>query len=170
MRNEHRWCTSSWAGEPQKGVRPHALAQRGHSQKLPLVNAEFGDVFICFHILRCPLLDSRPWVKVEHLVEDEWTLQAALAGPICQQIALHLLQAGQQRATGTYVYDPSAALRLALPANGDLHRGGMPLISRLTVLSTIHCSTGFTLDTSEVYISDIHQRIRHARHVRLPKP
>ena len=36
-----------------------------------------------------------------YLVEDEWTLQAALAGPICQQVALHLFQAGQQRATGT---------------------------------------------------------------------
>lgn len=66
-RNSRLTRTSSWAGEPQRGVRPHALAQRGHSQKLPLVNAEFGDVFICFHILRCPLLDSRPWVKVEHL-------------------------------------------------------------------------------------------------------
>lgn len=59
-------------------------------------------------------------------------------------------------------------LRLALPANGDLDRDGLPLISRLTVLSAIHCSTGFTLDTSEVYISDINQRLRNARHV--PKP
>lgn len=61
-------------------------------------------------------------------------------------------------------------LRLALPANGDLDRDGLPLISCLTVLSAIHCSTGFTLDTSEVYISDINQCLRNARHVRLPKP
>lgn len=69
-----------------------------------------------------------------------------------------------------YVYDHTAVLRHALPANGDLDRDGLPLISRLTVLSAIHCSAGFTLDTSEVYISDINQRLRNARHVRLPKP
>lgn len=170
MRSDHRRRTSPWTGQRQRWVRLHALVQRGHSQKLPLVNAELGDVFICFHILRCPLLDSCPWVEVEHLVEDEWALQAAFAGSICQQVGLHLLQAGQQRATGTYIYDPAAVLRLALPANGDLDRDGLPLISRLTVLSAIHCSTGFTLDTSEVYLSDINQRLRNARHVRLPKP
>lgn len=36
-----------------------------------------------------------------YLVEDEWALQAAFAGSICQQVGLHLLQAGQQRAAGT---------------------------------------------------------------------
>lgn len=59
-------------------------------------------------------------------------------------------------------------LRPALPANGDLDRNGLPLISRLIVLSAIHCSTGFTLDTSEVYLSYINQCRRNARHV--PKP
>ncbi|MEQ2168888.1 hypothetical protein GOODEAATRI_019283, partial [Goodea atripinnis] len=49
-------------------------------------------------------------------------------------------------------------LRLALPANGDLDRDGLPLISRLTVLSAIHCSTGFTLNASEVYVSDMNRR------------
>lgn len=39
--------------------------------------------------------------KKNHLVEDEWALQAAFAGSIRQQVGLHLLQAGQQRATGT---------------------------------------------------------------------
>lgn len=34
-------------------------------------------------------------------MEDEWALQAAFAGSICQQVGLHLLQAGQHRATGT---------------------------------------------------------------------
>lgn len=57
-----------------------------------------------------------------------------------------------------HIHDASAMLRLALPANGDLDRDGLPLISRLTVLSAIHCSTGFTLDASEVYVSDMNQR------------
>lgn len=61
-------------------------------------------------------------------------------------------------------------LCLALPTNGDLDRDGLPLISRLTVLSAIHCSTGFTLNTSEVYLSDINQCLRNERHVRLLKP
>lgn len=61
--------TSPWAGERQRWVCLHALVQCGHSQKLPLVNAEFGDVFICFHVLRRPLLDSCPWVEVEHLMK-----------------------------------------------------------------------------------------------------
>lgn len=69
-----------------------------------------------------------------------------------------------------YVHDPSTMLCLALPANGDLDRDGLPLISCLAVLSAIHCSAGFTLDTSEVYISDINQCLRNARHVCLPKP
>lgn len=56
-----------------------------------------------------------------------------------------------------YIHDPSAELRLTLPANGDLDRDGLPLVSHLTVLSAIHCSTGFTLDTSEGHISDINQ-------------
>lgn len=47
-------------------------------------------------------------------------------------------------------------LRPALPANGNLDGDGLPFISRLTVLSTIHCSAGFTLNTSEVYLSDIY--------------
>lgn len=47
-------------------------------------------------------------------------------------------------------------LRPALPANGNLDGDGVPFISRLTVLSTIHCSAGFTLNTSEVYLSDIY--------------
>lgn len=34
-------------------------------------------------------------------MEDEWALQAAFAGSICQQVGPHLLQAGQHRATGT---------------------------------------------------------------------
>lgn len=67
-----------------------------------------------------------------------------------------------------HIYDPTAVLHLALPANGDLDRDGLPLISRLAVLSAIHCSTGFTLDTSEVYLSYINQCLRNARHV--PKP
>lgn len=50
-----------------------------------------------------------------------------------------------------YIQDTSTLLCLALPANGDLDRDGLPLISRLTVLSAIHCSTGLTLDTSEVF-------------------
>lgn len=69
-----------------------------------------------------------------------------------------------------YVYDPSTMHPLALPADGDLDRDGLPLISHLTVLSAIHCSTGFTHDTSEGYISDINQRLRNARHVCLPMP
>lgn len=64
-----------------------------------------------------------------------------------------------------YIHDTSTLLRLALPANGDLDRDGLPLISHLTVLSAIHCSTGLTLDTSEVYISDMNQCLRNARHV-----
>lgn len=40
-------------------------------------------------------------IKKYHLVEDEWALQAAFAGSICQQVGLHLLQAGQHWATGT---------------------------------------------------------------------
>lgn len=47
-------------------------------------------------------------------------------------------------------------LRPALPANGNLDGDGVPFISRLTVLSTIHCSAGFTLNTSEVCLSDIY--------------
>jgi len=64
-----------------------------------------------------------------------------------------------------YIQDPSAALRPALPAYGYLDRNGLPLIPRLTVLSAIHCSTGFALDTTEVYISDINQCLCNARHV-----
>lgn len=57
-----------------------------------------------------------------------------------------------------HIHDAPAVLRLALPANGDLDRDGLPLISRLTVLSAIHCSTGFTLDASEVDVSDMNWR------------
>ena len=39
--------------------------------------------------------------KIDYLVKDEWALQATFAGSICQQVGLHLLQAGQPRATGT---------------------------------------------------------------------
>lgn len=59
--------TSPWTGQRERRVRLHAPVQRGNGQKLPLVNAELGDIFVCFHILRCPLLDSRPGVEVEHL-------------------------------------------------------------------------------------------------------
>lgn len=38
---------------------------------------------------------------MNYLLEDEWALQAALAGSICQQVGPNLLQAGQHRATGT---------------------------------------------------------------------
>lgn len=47
-------------------------------------------------------------------------------------------------------------LRPALPANGNLDGDDLPVISRLTVLSTIHCSAGFTLNTTEVYLSCIY--------------
>lgn len=46
-------------------------------------------------------------------------------------------------------------LPLALPANGNLDRNSLPLVSHFTVLSAIHCSTGFTLDTAEGYLSYI---------------
>lgn len=59
--------TSPRTGERQRRVRPHAPVQRGHRQKLPLVNAEFGDVVVRSHVLRRPLLDSCPGVEVEHL-------------------------------------------------------------------------------------------------------
>lgn len=59
--------TSPRAAQRQTGVRLHALVQRGHRQKLPLVNAELGDIFVCFHVLCCPLLHGCPRVKVEHL-------------------------------------------------------------------------------------------------------
>lgn len=56
-------------------------------------------------------------------------------------------------------------LRPALPANRNLDGDGLPFLSGLTVLSTIHCSAGFTLNTSEVYLSYINQTLRDARHV-----
>lgn len=40
------------------------------------------------------------WTLGSYLVQDEWTLQATLAGAIGQQVGLDLLQAGQQRAAG----------------------------------------------------------------------
>lgn len=60
-------CTSPRAAQRQSGVRLHALVQRGHRQELPLVNAEFGDIFVRFHVFCRPLLHGRPRVKVEHL-------------------------------------------------------------------------------------------------------
>lgn len=56
-------------------------------------------VFISFAGGSCILNQSGQ--KKKYLVEDEWALQATFAGSICQQVGLHLLQAGQQRATGT---------------------------------------------------------------------
>lgn len=56
-------------------------------------------------------------------------------------------------------------LRPALPANRNLDGDGLPFLSGLTVLSTIHCSAGFTLNTSEVYLSYINQTLRDTRHV-----
>ena len=37
----------------------------------------------------------------KYLVEEERAFQATFAGPVRQQVGLHLLQAGQQRAAGT---------------------------------------------------------------------
>lgn len=126
-------------------------------------------------------------------MEDERTLQATFTGSVGQQVGLHLLQAGQQGAAGTAgakpggdssdlfwppcpsvtvrkpnspdVHNPAPMLRPALPANRNLDGDGLPFLSGLTVLSTIHCSAGFTLNTSEVYLSYINQTLRHARHV-----
>lgn len=53
-----------------------------------------------------------------YLVEDERTLQATFTGSICEQVGLHLLQAGQQRAAGT----------------GRQQRGGEGLNSTLIVI------------------------------------
>lgn len=47
-------------------------------------------------------------------------------------------------------------LRPALPANGNLDGDGLPIVSRLAVLSSIHCSAGFALNTSEVDLSYIY--------------
>lgn len=46
------------------------------------MDAEFGDIFVCSHVLRRPLLDGRPRVKVEHLraksraAFDRWFISA----------------------------------------------------------------------------------------------
>lgn len=75
-REKHvKGLTSSWTGQRQRRVRLHALVQRGHGQKLPLVNAELGDVFVRSHVLRRPLLHGGPRVEVEHLQREKDELQ-----------------------------------------------------------------------------------------------
>lgn len=79
----------------------HLLQTAGSFYKYTVFNPLFSKFGSFYFVCRRQLHFKSIRTKKKYLVEDEWALQATFAGSICQQVGLHLLQAGQQRATGT---------------------------------------------------------------------
>lgn len=79
----------------------HLLQTAGSFYKYTVFNPLFSKFGSFYFVCRRQLHFKPIRTKKKYLVEDEWALQATFAGSICQQVGLHLLQAGQQRATGT---------------------------------------------------------------------
>lgn len=116
----------------------HAATQRCHGNHFPAMVTE-----LCHILLHLPQwlvvgVNADLQAEVEHLVDDQRTLQTTFAGAICQQVGLHLIQGGQGRATGADVYH-KPLLHSPLPANGDVYSQRLePILVPTATLTTSH--------------------------------